>query len=168
MMVERRMLMSHSKIIVPSKTGRTCGRMPNSRIWKLVPPTARIASIGFGSTSSIASAMVFEMKPIERTAIASTPARAPRPTAETKIRPQTISCTERDIVIRKRPNAYERRAERRDVGGAQPRHRDREQQAGERGERRHQHGLDRRLHEFGQQREIDLEEARQRGARARR
>ena len=73
----------------------------------MLPPAARIASSGFGSTSSIASAMVLEMKPIERTAIASTPASAPRPTAETKIRPQTISCTERDIVIRKRPNAYE-------------------------------------------------------------
>ena len=55
--------------------------------------------------------MVLEMKPTERTAIASTPASAPRPTAETKISPQTISCTERDIVIRKRPKAYERLAE---------------------------------------------------------
>ena len=101
------MLMSHSKIMLPTNTGMICGRIANQRIWNLVPPAARIASIGFGSTSSIASAIVFEMKPIERTAIASTPASAPRPTAETKIRPQTISCTERDIVIRKRPTAYE-------------------------------------------------------------
>jgi len=48
--------------------------------------------------------MIFEMNPIERAAIASTPASAPNPTAETKIRPHTISCTERESVISPRPN----------------------------------------------------------------
>jgi hypothetical protein len=51
----------------------------------------------------MASATVLLMKPMERTAIASTPASAPRPTAATKTRPHTTSCTERDSVISTRP-----------------------------------------------------------------
>ena len=65
-----------------------------------------MASTGFESMFSIASAVIFEMKPTDLMAIAKTPGNAPRPTALTKISAQTISWTLRLITIKKRPNGY--------------------------------------------------------------
>ena len=118
--------MSHSKIMVPTNDRNDLRHDAEQQDLEAVAADGADRLDGFGSTSSIASAIVFEMKPTERTAIASMPASAPSPTAETKIRPQTISCTERDIVIRKRPTTYELLPSGVMLRGAEPRDRDRQ------------------------------------------
>ncbi len=143
-MVERRMLMSHSKIMLPTNTGMICGRIAKPEDLELGAAGGADRLDRLRIDVLDASAIVLEMKPIERTAIASTPASAPRPTAETKIRAQTISCTERDIVIRKRPIAYELLPKGGMLDAPPGRDRDRHHQAPEDGgERRHHHRLER-------------------------
>ena len=105
-MVERRMLMSHSKMMLPTKTGIDLRQDREEQDLEAAAAGGadRLDRLRVDVLDRLGDH--FEMNPTERTAIASTPASAPSPTAETKIRPQTISCTERDIVINPRPKTY--------------------------------------------------------------
>src|SRR6056297_2899705 len=72
-------------------------------------PVAVMASTWPGSISSMASAISFEQKPIDRTAIASVPASAPEPKMMTNTSAQMMTFTDRDAEMMNFPRRNEYR-----------------------------------------------------------
>ena len=116
-----------------------------------MPPTARMASTGPGSMSSMASADIFAMKPTERMASAKIPAIAPSPHhRDEEQRPH-------DLVNRSAQRHHEScervgdGLERRDVERAEPDDGDADDDAEQRAEAGDHEGLERRPGEVGEQ-----------------
>ena len=96
--VDARKLYSHRYKVVSVSCGRTCGSTACVTTWKGEAPAALAASMGFGSACSIASAKNLPTIPTECRPRASTPGRAPNPTAATKKMPMMSSGTDRSAL----------------------------------------------------------------------